>query len=602
MICTVNRYAATALLGIITSSLIAAPASGMGERSQTASGRWRAPLEGRQKLSILLSRITFGLRPGDLVRVEQMGLNTYLERQLHPENLDDSALDVKLRDLGTLEMSPAELAANFPPPRHANRFRVKRLALFEQPGEAMKSPAGTQDQAASMTVTAGEADSADAASSEMEASAPLPQGPRAILIQLGQEELLRAAYSRRQLQEVMVHFWMNHFNIYWPKGAGRYYLTAFEQNVIRPRALGNFEDLLVATAKSPAMLFYLDNWVSVSPDLQNQPGGVQAEVDGAMPAPGTFGVFGMQGSRRFPQARTQKRRGLNENYGRELMELHTIGLHYTQRDVTEVARCFTGWTIRRPRLGGGFYFNPRLHDYGQKIVLGHTIPAGHGIEDGLEVLHILATSPDTAHHIAYEVCQHFVADDPPAELVNEAARTYLRTRGDIRSMLRTILTSSEFYSQAAYEAKVKSPFEYVASALRALGAQTDGSRRLLGLMAQMGEPMFLCQAPSGYSDVASTWINSSALLARMNFAIALCLGHIPGTIVDWQSLTKAGETSRGILEDLANELTGSKPSPATENAILSRWGDGGAENRLPAGRELAMMTALLIASPEFQRR
>ncbi|MGH9449703.1 MAG: DUF1800 domain-containing protein, partial [Terriglobia bacterium] len=300
------------------------------------------------------------------------------------------------------------------------------------------------------------------------------------------------------------------------------------------------------------------------------------------------------------------RRGLNENYGRELMELHTIGLHYTQKDVIEVARCFTGWTIEQPGQGGGFFFNPRLHDYGKKVVLGYTIPAGQGIEDGLDVLHILAMSPYTAQHISYELCQKFVADQPPPGLVERAAQTYMKTHGDIPSVLQTILTSPEFYSQGAYRAKVKSPFEYVASALRALGAQTVGAPRLLSLIAQMGEPMFQYEEPSGYDDVARTWINSGALLARMNFAIALGLSRIPGTKVDWQALTHAedGEPPRMMMNQLAWQLTGGELSPATENAILAKltsgspadWGD------FEPGQQTRMIASLMIASPEFQRR
>jgi uncharacterized protein (DUF1800 family) len=566
---------------------------------------WREPLRERQKIQHVLNRITFGARQGDLERAGQVGLNQLLEQQLNPGTLEDSLLEAKLQDLQTLEMSPAELAADFPPPMQVKRRQEKQLALVERwrGARAMEAPAtqaGAQDSAMSPHAPRDQANAEDMPADTLRNSVPQPQGPREILIQLGQEELLRAVYSQRQLQEVMVRFWMNHFNVYWPKGADRYYLTSFEQNVIRPRALGNFEELLVATAQSPAMLFYLDNWMSVSPDQRNQARPLHPRFSPAMMGPARTASLG---AGRPPQIRKQNRRGLNENYGRELMELHTIGLHYLQKDVTEVARCFTGWTILRPGRGGGFYFNPRMHDYGEKVVLGHTIPAGQGIEDGLNVLHILAISPYTARHISHELCQRFVTDDPPADLIDRATHTYLQTRGDIRSVLRTILSSPEFYSQAAYEAKVKSPFEYVASALRALGAQTEGGKPLPGFMAQMGEPMFLYEAPSGYDDVATTWINSSALLARMNFAIALCLGRIPGTSVDWQTLAspEAGETPREILIQLAPALTGSSLSPATENIILSRLSDGKA-GRLLAGREMRMMAALLIASPEFQKR
>lgn len=576
---------------------------------------WNSPLTSAQKAELLLRRITFGPRPGDVARVEEMGESKFLDQQLHPASLDDSALDAKLEGLTTLTMPSAQLANDV---REAQRLqKERRLAALRRqdsgsaeplrPGfrrfGAMSGPAGASP--------AGAGEAVDEVSAPSGESAMNDEGPafkpREILTQLGQEELLRAVYSRRQLQEVMVRFWMNHFNIYWNKGADRYYLTSFEQNVIRPHALGNFEDLLVATAESPAMLFYLDNWMSVAPNAQREPRPGPRSFRPFMTGPGMYRPFGPLFRRPLQQAhRAKNRRGLNENYGRELMELHTIGLDYTQQDVIEVARCFTGWTIRKPGQGGGFYFNPRLHDYGKKVVLGYEIPAGQGIEDGLEVLHILAMSPYTAQHIAYELCQKFVADNPPPQLVERAAKVYLATRGDIPSVLKAILTSPEFYSQASYQGKIKSPFEYVASTLRALGAQTDGSPRLLAMMAQMGEPVFQYQQPSGYDEVAQTWINSSALLARMNFAIALGLGRIPGTTVDWQALARQedGEPPRMMMNQLAWRLTGDRLSSATESAILSKLASGDTDGwaGFKPGEQTRMVASLLIASPEFQRR
>ena len=322
-----------------------------------------------------LSRTTFGPRPQDVERTKQLGINGILEEQLHPEKIDDSEVERKLAALPTLTMSPAELMEDFPSPKQrkipeSNQDRVKT------------QPPKLSDQDAM-------AKTAAPAMSEMESNRP-----RLILMELGREQLWRAAYSQRQLQEVMVQFWMNHFNIYAGKGVDRWLMTSFEQDTIRPHALGNFSDLLAATAESPAMLFYLDNWLSVAPDAA-------------------------AASLRRPQA---ERRGLNENYARELMELHTLGVDggYTQQDVREVARCFTGWTINRPRQGGGFIFRPLFHDDGAKIVLGQKIEGRGGVEDGKQVLKILATHPSTAHFISLKLCRHFVADQPPASVIDEA--------------------------------------------------------------------------------------------------------------------------------------------------------------------------------------
>lgn len=604
-----NTISATFLLAVIAVSLAVAPLGGAAQatyKDKPLKEKWKQPINPRQRTELLLNRMTFGPRPGDVERVERMGLNKFLDEQLHPQSIDDSAMAAKLQGLQTLGMTPAELAENFPPPQmKAKLLQKERLAALRRQGKAMNAEGSGSDQSQTRSESGPAASLPGAGNPAMRAQSTRPQGPREIDIQLSQEELLRAVYSQRQLQEVMVHFWMNHFNIFFPKGADRYYLTSFEENVIRPHALGNFEDLLVATAESPAMLFYLDNWLSATPNPQNtfspglRPGGP------LLAGPGMFRPFG-PGRFRPAKKKPQFRRGLNENYGRELMELHTIGLHYTQQDVVEVARCFTGWTIRRPRFGGGFYFNPRMHDYGKKVVLGYTIPAGQGIEDGLEVLHILAMSPDTAQHISYQLCQHFVADNPPPELVSRAAKVYLATQGDIPSVLRTILTSPEFYSKGAYRAKVKSPFEFVASSLRALGADTDAGMPLPGFIAQMGEPMFQYEAPSGYDDVAATWINSSSLLMRMNFAIALAIGQIRGTEIDWQALArKFGAAPRGeMMNGLAEQITGGELSPATQSAILSKLTNGHPdqwENYDP-GQRVRMMAGLMIASPEFQKR
>ena len=316
---------------------------------------------------------------------------------------------------------------------------------------------------------------------------------------------MRAVYSNRQLEEQLDDFWYNHFNVFLDKGADRYLVTEYERDAIRPHVLGKFRDLLEATAKSPAMLFYLDNWQSVGPNAP-QPRG--------------------QGNK--------AKRGLNENYGRELMELHTLGVDggYTQKDVTEVARCFTGWTINQPQRGGKFVFNPRLHDNGEKIVLGVTIPAGGGESDGEKVLDILAHPPSTAHFISKKLAQRFVADDPPQALVDRMAETFLKTDGDIREVMKTMLDSKEFWSEGAYRSKVKSPFEMVASSVRAMNGNVDFAFPLANQVAQLGEPLYRKLEPTGYSNSSAEWVNSAGLLARMNFALQLASNKVPGVKVE----------------------------------------------------------------------
>jgi uncharacterized protein (DUF1800 family) len=319
-----------------------------------------------------------------------------------------------------------------------------------------------------------------------------------------QAKMLRAIYTNRQLEEVLVDFWFNHFNIYLDKGQDRYMITAYERQAIRPYVLGKFRDMLEATAKSPAMLFYLDNWQSVAPEAA------------------------------AARAGAKNRRGLNENYGRELLELHTLGVDggYTQKDVTEVARCFTGWTIAQPQRGGSFSFDARLHDEGEKTVLGVTIPAGGGIQDGEKVLDIVAHHPSTAHFISRQLAQRFVADDPPSSLVDRMADTFLKSNGDIREVLKTMLNSKEFWSEGAYRSKMKSPFEMVVSAVRAVNGDVDFALPLANQVAQLGEPLYRKQEPTGYSNSSKEWLNSAGLLARMNFALQLANGNMQGVKVD----------------------------------------------------------------------
>lgn len=506
-----------------------------------------------------LSRTTFGPRPQDVERIKQFGIKRYLEEQLHPEKIDDSEVEQKLAALPTLTMSPAELMEDFPAPKQRKILESNQNRMEAPPPKSPDQDAMAQPAAPVV--------------SEMESN-----GPRLILMELGREQLLRAAYSQRQLQEVMVHFWMNHFNIYAGKGVDRWLMTSFEHDTIRPHALGNFSELLAATAQSPAMLFYLDNWLSVAPN---------AAATAIL---------------KRPQA---ERRGLNENYARELMELHTLGVDggYTQHDVREVSRCFTGWTINRPRQGGGFIFRPLFHDDGEKTVLGHKIEGQGGAEDGKQVLKLLATRPSTAHFISLKLCRHFVADEPPESIVDHAARTFLDSQGDIRTVLTAILTSREFNSREAFRAKVKSPFEIVASSLRSLSAETDGGAPMLGLIMRMGQPLFLYQAPTGFPDRANNWINTGTLLARMNYSMALAANRIPGTRLDLQALTPSDD-SQTVWSHMVQRTLGGNVSHQTQSAVMKSLGElnnggSGIPLRFP---QTTLTVALLIGSPEFQRR
>jgi uncharacterized protein (DUF1800 family) len=411
----------------------------------------------------LLNRIAFGPRPGDMERVRAMGVERYLDEQLHPERIADATLSERLAGLTTVRLSQREIVNAFELPQiEARRARKQGAAAG---GDA--SAAAPRD--------------------------PMAQKANTLVVELAEQKIVRAVYSERQLQEVLADFWFNHFNVDARKGRDRFLLTAYERDVIRPHVLGRFRDLLGATAKSPAMIFYLDNWMSTDPNR--------------------------------PNGRANKK-GLNENYARELMELHTLGVDggYTQKDVTEVARAFTGWTIENPRRGGGFTFNRRLHDPGQKVVLGHVIKAGGDESDGEQVLDLLAKHPATARFIAAKLVRHFVSDTPPITLVDRAAKRFRDSGGDLRDVMRSILTSPEFASADAYDAKVKSPFEFVASALRAVATGSVDAKPLVRQLQQMGMPLYMCQPPTGYKDTADAWVNTGALVNRINFALQLSRG------------------------------------------------------------------------------
>ena len=386
------------------------------------------------------------------------------------------------------------------------------------------------------------------------------QPPMFVNQELIDNKLYRALYSNRQLEEVLVDFWLNHFNVFNGKGPVRMLLTSYERDAIRPNVLGKFRNLLLATARHPAMLFYLDNWQS------------QAPRDDVAPA----------------QANV-RRPGLNENYGRELMELHTLGVDggYTQDDVIAVARAFTGWTIYDPNRIAEFQFNPAFHDRKEKKVLGHTIPAGGSEQDGIQVIDILARHPSTAKFISKKLAQRVVADDPPASLVDRMAKTFTATDGDLRAVVETMLTSREFLSEGAWQAKLKSPFEMVVSAVRALGADVTDTTALTQRITELGQPLYGKAEPTGYSTTADAWANSAGFLGRINFAGALAAGRIEGVKVDEARLPNTGDAA-------ARRLLGTAASQATLSQLEKK---GAGEPLSPA-----TLTAVVIASPDFQRR
>ena len=558
-----------------------------------------------------LNRVTFGPRPGDVEAVRKMGVKKWMDLQLHPERIaENPQLAQRLAPLESLRLSQADTERNYPNPQMIRAIASGRQAMPEDPvtraavervvrrfkvkkdtaGNAPLEPQIPLDQLLTReqirTLRTGTVEQKRAVIAAIpedqmdDVAIALPPGLRLQLLpaveptlrrklllltapqqlvafDLSEGKLYRAILSNRQLEEQLVDFWYNHFNVFLDKGADRYLVPTYEREAIRPHVLGKFRDLLEATAKSPAMLFFLDNWESV---------GATA-----------------------PQRANAKRpaRGLNENYARELMELHTLGVDggYTQKDVTEVARCFTGWTIRQPREGGDFFYNDRVHDKGEKIVLGVTIPAGGGRDDAEKVLDILARHPATARFISKKLAQRFVADDPPQKLIDKMAKIFRDKNGDIREVMKTMLTSDEFFSQAAYRAKVKTPFEMIVSAVRATGAQVDFAFPLANQIAQLGEPLYRKLEPTGYSDANSEWVNSAALLARMNFALALAQNKVPGSRLD-------ASLFNGAPADIARQVLFTDAKPETLAAI----------EKQTQGSTNAPVVGLMLGSPDFQRR
>ncbi len=553
--------------------------------ADTPKAQKKRPLTEEQRISHVLNRLGFGARPGDVARVKSIGLENYINQQLNPEKINDAVAENKVKDLSVLAMSTAELYEKYPQPGRLLRQLQARGRLEGDLKAEQKEPDPQNEKNRKLI-------------EEYYKENGL-QRPQRIIAELQASRILRAVYSERQLQEVMVDFWTNHFNIFANKGADRWLLPAYDRDTIRPNALGKFSQLLTATAQSPAMLFYLDNFQSVSPNA-NQGNGRRNNrrrlMDQEMPA----------------QQQQRPRRGINENYARELMELHTLGVDggYTQKDVQEVARCFTGWTIFQPRGGaaavnalngaaarrnaGTFFFNARVHDDGEKTVLGRRIPAGGGFKDGLTVLDLLAHHPSTAKFIAIKLVRYFVSDTPPPALVDRVATTFLKSDGDIRETLQTIFFSREFNSPEAYRAKIKRPFELVVSALRTLGADTNGGPQTHQWIARMGEPLYGFQTPNGYSDAAESWVNTGGLLERMNFGLALARNQIPGTRVDLAKL--AVQDKSKLIDESLQLLVAGDISPATRDTLMRQIDEQNAKENA------AKVVGLILGTPEFQRQ
>src|SRR5256885_2536061 len=488
-------------------------------------------LSAEEAIQHALNRLAYGPRPGDVVRIKQMGLAKWIDQQLNPNSIDDKAVEARLENYPTLLMSTTKLLAEYPQPKQvakkegltAQELR-QEMAQERRASVAANNEGGSmKDDPSPMKQESGNAATPGAGGNRLSvdpnavprAIADDSKRPQRVVEELAMAKVTRAIYSERQLQQEMVDFWFNHFNVYAAKGEVKWYLTSYERDVIQPHTLGKFKDLVEATAKSPAMLFYLDNFLSADPHAAQR---MAMERAARQARRGGFG-----GRRPFPMPQQQgqkkkQERGLNENYGRELMELHTLGVDggYTQKVVMEVATCFTRWTISKPRENPEFKFDERLHDPDTKIVLGKRIHSG-GMGDGKEVIELPAKNPKTAKFISTKLARRFVSDNPPQSLIAKMAQTFQSSDGDIRAVMHAMIYSPEFWSREAFRAKIKTPYELVISAARALGTDIDTPMPLVQWTGRIGEPLYQCQPPTGYSDRADAWVNTGALLNRLNY-------------------------------------------------------------------------------------
>jgi uncharacterized protein (DUF1800 family) len=573
-----------------------------------------AGLTERQAAAHLLSRFTFGARPGEVDAVVRMGLENWFATQLMADLPDDS-LDQCLSRFDALGLSNEQVAETYP-----RNGQVLRMAIRD--GVISKDSAGVDRAAYRETLKNYMDDKGYRREQEL-------------FRQFFCQKILRAAYSQNQLLEVMTDFWFNHFNVSITKNDCAQFIPAYERDVIRPNALGRFNELLLKTAKSPAMLYYLDNFSSSSP-LPGEDRGEGVVGGGAQLAGDSSTIARLQ------QAR--KNRGINENYAREVMELHTMGVDggYTQQDVTQAARVLTGWGVypmgefRKMAVNlnrftdeqiasrgfvheGDFFFNANRHDKGEKTVLGHVFPAGGGYEEGVELLNLLAHHASTAKFISHKIAVRFVSDDPPASLVDKMAKTFMATNGDIRQVLITMVSAPEFWGPDAVREKTKSPFELAIGTVRCLHATVEQPMQLYNWISRMGEKEYYYQAPTGYPDKGAYWINTGSLLNRMNFGLAIAGGRIPGVSIDLLALNNGHEPEsaqaallvygRIILPERNLDATVKRLAPMLNDPgfagkVETASGQTGEGNGEMATNDpmLAQVVGIIIGSPEFQRR
>jgi len=595
--------------------------------------------DNRAQVVHVLNRITFGPRPGDVEMVEKVGVHNYIEQQLHPESIDDSSLEQEISKFALLQMTPQQLADVYATDYGKEAKQEKKEKKAAKANLANNGPVANSTPAMQPAAAPSPAVQDNVEMEPQPGAAPVPADQKArpagaagktarddvwhtdaAIGQLEQAKLVRAIDSQRQLQEVLADFWNNHFNIDVKKKTCRVTKITDDRDAIRAHLWGKFRDLLEASAKSPAMLFYLDNATNTAGPSVSSP---------AQPSPPM-----MAQATTPPKIKAKKQGGINENYAREIMELHTLGVDggYTQQDVQEVARCFTGWGVDRQT--GEFAFHAALHDNGAKIVLGHKIPAGGGMQDGETVLDILCASPACAHHISLELCQRFVADDPPATLVDRIAAVFTRTSGDLRQVTEAILTSPEFLAPASYGNKIKSPFEFTVSAVRATRSSiiaqqpppldkivpTTEGRAMLGKkeavidrlsqsprqslnwhIFELGEPLFACTPPTGYKEVSSTWVSPGALIERLNFAMALTDQKLSDVRFDPKNILSGTDLDKpeDILNQCVAVLLQNNISDSTRKVLeKTAIPDPAASQTVNPSK----LIALIIGSPEFQRK